>query len=107
MTNIVSAVIIGGLTSGGIIATSAITGETQVPLKIVAGFFVFSSGLIWTAGRFLQRMHDDIKEIKRQVKSLPCNDPLAGKKCPAKYETRLKKLAKLVGMTHKEETSTT
>lgn len=107
MTNLVPALIVGGLTSGGIIATSAITGDTQVPLKIVAGFFVFSSGLVWTAARFMQRMHDDIKEIKRQVRNLPCNDPLAGKKCPAKYQNRFRKLAKLVGLSNRDEESTT
>lgn len=109
MTNTITAVAIAGLTGGGIVATSAITGETQVPLSVVAGSFIFVGGFIWTAGRFMQRILDEIRELKKDIKSLPCRMPVQpGKhKCVDK-ETR--KWLKLRGMFFgepSEETTTT
>ena len=126
MTELLTATTIGGIASGGIIAASAITGETSVPLAEAISVFVFASSIVWWMGRKIQKLDDNqkkveekISEIKSQyekghaelvvfIKRLPCH-PMSAQ-CPnpsAMKIALLDGLKKLTEQLYKEETTTT
>lgn len=63
--------VIGGLTSLGV-AVDTITQATSVPLSMVAGIFCFVTPLVWWLSRKLTSIETDIRELRTNIQSRPC-----------------------------------
>jgi hypothetical protein len=109
MTNILTALTVGALTSGSMFAESAVSGNTQVPLGEALAVFVFASGCVWWLGRDRQKTSDDIRQIKTSIEGLQCNHHLK------LLETVMRRLGRIEGklnlaqfesLTDKEKEST-
>ena len=109
MTNTLTALGVGFLTSGSMFAETAISGGTQVPLGEAAAVFVFASGCVWYLGRDKQKTADDIRQIREAMGKLQCHHHLKV------LETVMRRLGRIEGklnltpyelLTEKEKDST-
>jgi len=73
MTNLLTALGVGALTSGSMFAETAMSGGTQVPLGEACAVFIFASGCVWWLGRDKQKTADDIRQIRESMTKLQCH----------------------------------
>jgi hypothetical protein len=111
MTNILSAILIGGATGGGLLVGDAISGSSTIPLGQGIAVAVFGCSIVYYIGRKFQSLEDNHKELRHAIKDLPCHGKMS---CMDSVVRRLRRIEGKLGLVPYEdivvkekETSTT
>jgi hypothetical protein len=71
MPHLLAPVTLGAATSGTFLLAQ-LSAETKIPLGEALAGFVFIAGLVWWLAKKLQRIEDDIRSVKSDLNSRPC-----------------------------------
>lgn len=77
--SLVPPITLGSLTSVSYLVAQ-VSGNTQVPLGEAVAGFVFVAGLVAWLSRKLQKIEDDVADLKRNIATRPCQRDAAN--CP-------------------------